>query len=102
MALLEAMASRLPVVCSAIRGSCDLMEPVDEHGMLCKGGIMVEKADDSKAYADAFAKLLQAPDLLPQMSSANRERAKSFSSELVKERMQKIYNRILCSEDAGR
>ena len=101
MALLEAMASGLPVVCSNIRGSNDLMEPISSD-TLCKGGIMVEKADDANAYADALAKLLQTPDQLPEMGQANSKRARDFSSELVTERMRKIYQRILCSEDAGR
>ena len=58
--------------------------------------------DSANAYADALAKLLQTPDQLPEMGQANSKRARDFSSELVTERMRKIYQRILCSEDAGR
>ena len=50
MALLEAMASGLPVICSDIRGSRDLMGDIlsqDDSISLCSGGIMVKKADDA-------------------------------------------------------
>lgn len=46
MALLEAMASGLPVICSDIRGSRDLMGDIlsqDDSISLCSGGIMVKK-----------------------------------------------------------
>lgn len=94
MALLEAMASGLPVVCSNIRGSNDLMEPINSD-TLCKGGIMVKKADDVNAYADALSKLLQEPDQLPEIGKTNGKRARAFSSKLVSEKMQQIYQRIL-------
>ena len=46
MALLEAMASSLPVICSDIRGSRDLMGDIlsqDDSISRCSGGIMVKK-----------------------------------------------------------
>ncbi len=59
MALLEAMASGLPVICSDIRGSRDLMGDIlsqDDSISRCSGGIMVKKADDAAAYSKAIQK----------------------------------------------
>lgn len=56
MALLEAMASGLPVICSDIRGSQDLMGEVlsqTDTAKVCSGGIMIKKADDVSAYSQA-------------------------------------------------
>ena len=94
LALLEAMASGLPVVCSNIRGSNDLMTPINTS-TLCKGGIMIEKADDITAYANALTKLIQMPDHLIDMGQTNSKQAQNFSSKLVTEKMQTIYQRIL-------
>ena len=100
MALLEAMASGLPVVCSYIRGSRDLMEPddpakADTASLLhCKGGIMTAKADDVTAYSAALRAMLNTPESLPSMGEANRVRAEQFSSQEVTARMNAIYQRI--------
>ena len=97
MALLEAMASGLPVLCSDIRGNNDLMEPLISEGALtsCAGGIMVRKADDADAYCQALIRLLSEREKLKEMGGANKTRAEAFSSELVTEKMQGIYERLM-------
>lgn len=99
MALLEAMASGLPVLCSDIRGSRDLMgEPVSQTGRLwhCSGGIMVKNADDVKAYQEALAKLLSADSgELIRMGKVNVAKSRKFDRTAVHERMEKIYRRLI-------
>ncbi len=47
MALLEAMAYGLPVICSDIRGSRDLMGKCAEDTIdVCDGGILIKHAND--------------------------------------------------------
>ena len=111
MALLEAMASGLPVLCSDIRGSNDLMEPSSPSDtapsnmpaaagiILCRGGIMVKQADDADAYCQALLHLLSTPEELLEMGMANRTRAADFRSELVTEKMRKIYERLVGAQE---
>lgn len=108
MALLEAMANGLPVVCSNIRGSRDLMEPENRGSQEiphqsaglqpCKGGYMISKADDVDAYTEALALILRHPDSMNSMKQANALRAQQFSMEQVSARMEKIYQRIGCEK----
>lgn len=98
MAMLEAMASGLPVICSDIRGSRDLMNCLADttnHSLLpCEGGIMVKKANDVNAYTNALIKLLTSPEQLSKMSISNALQATKFSSEKVDKKMREIYQRI--------
>lgn len=97
MALLEAMACGLPVLCSYIRGSSDLMGvPLSQTGRLafCKGGIMVKKADDPAAYCQALSHLLSAPAALKEMGNENRLRCQEFTVQKVGEKMEEIYGRL--------
>ena len=96
MALLEAMACGLPVVCSDIRGSRDLMarESGDDPAV-CKGGRMILKADDVEAYVEAVYQLASDPSSLCRMGQANARRAGEFDSRRVQEMMRKIYERFL-------
>lgn len=97
MALLEAMACGLPVICSDIRGSSDLMgTPLSSAGDLefCRGGIMVKKADLVDAYCQALGHMLAAPQNLAEMGLANTSRSGLFSSEEVHAAMEVVYNRL--------
>ncbi len=97
MALLEAMASGLPVLCSDIRGSQDLMDrprSQTDRIKICSGGIMVKKADDAEGFCLAIRQLLRKPDVLSAMGKHNRARAEQFSSGVVVKKMREIY-RIL-------
>ena len=107
MAMLEAMASGLPIICSNIRGSRDLMEPIKANSSqagtfmpcsleMCKGGIMVSKPDQVASYANALTQLLSHPKQLSEMKQINVARAMLFSTSQVTKRMQKIYQRISC------
>ncbi|WP_313186818.1 glycosyltransferase family 4 protein [Lacrimispora sp.] len=98
MALLEAMANGLPVVCSDIRGSRDLMDENTQDDMKtrwrnCDGGIMVDKADDIEAYAEAIEYFLKDPDELKACGKRNALKAEKFSRECVEGHMRNIYKR---------
>ena len=97
MALLEAMASSLPVICSDIRGSRDLMGDIlsqDDSISRCSGGIIV-KADDAAAYSKAIRHLLKNTDDFEKLGQENVNRSRLFQSEVVMEKMSEIYRRIL-------
>lgn len=96
MALLEAMAYGLPVICSDIRGSRDLMGanasgPFD----YCEGGILVAKADDVETYGQAIQLLLDDHSKRQEMGKKNSLRATEFSVQTVMESMEKIYRKLL-------
>ena len=108
MALLEAMSFGLPVVCSAIRGSTDLMEVRTEAEeqleerkknekmpwYRCSGGTLVRHADDVDAYAEAIQDALNHPEWLQSCREWNRKAADAFSLERVDKKMREIYGRI--------
>lgn len=98
MAMLEAMASGLPIVCSAIRGNSDLMiadspDWSNNQWKLCQGGALVRRPDDVQAYAQSIMGLLESPEKLMQAGEWNKKKAKEFSADSVIEKMQIIYKR---------
>jgi glycosyltransferase involved in cell wall biosynthesis len=96
MALLEAMTYGLPVICSDIRGSRDLMGTDSNTSFnFCDGGILVAKADDVSAYSKAIQLLLNDQSRRQEMGKKNSLRAMEFSVQAVKESMEKIYRRLL-------
>jgi len=86
VALMEAMASGLPVVCSRIRGNTDLL-------IHKKGGFLVPP-DDSEAYTKAFRRLLADKDLRMRFGAYNKERIKQNDREIIKRKMRKIYKNV--------
>lgn len=99
MALLEAMSSGLPVVCSDIRGSRDLMEmsiagQENAEWKSCDGGAMVKRADDVEAYVKAIRWCLENQERLQQAGRRNAEEAKKFTLACVEANMRKIYERL--------
>lgn len=105
VALLEAMASRLPVICSDIRGNHDLMgNPIDVIGKLelCSGGIMIKNASDSQAFAEAIRHLTAAPEKLSSIGHTNAVQAEHFSIKQVSQKMNKLYERLLNSSSHTR
>lgn len=102
MALLEAMANGLPVICSDIRGSRDLMgAPSAASGLLeyCDGGIMIQKADAPDAYCNAICHMLSPDADLRQYGEHNAAASQSFSSQKVSDTMKKIYRRLLADQN---
>ena len=96
MALLEAMAYGLPIICSDIRGSRDLMGINSKAPFnYCEGGILVAKADDVPAYSKAIQLLLGDHRKRQEMGEKNSLRATKFSIQTVKESMEKIYCKLL-------
>lgn len=71
VALLEAMATGLPVVCAGIRGNSDLV--VDGEN-----GIVV-KRNDALSFANAIESLRQSDDLRARLGSEARKRAGKYS-----------------------
>ena len=86
VALMEAMASGLPVAASNIRGNCDLIDP--------QGGNLFNPYDVS----DIEKKLLKLLNLsnieLKEMSAHNKEKIKEFSRDIVKKAMTEIYKSL--------
>lgn len=86
VALMEAMASGLPVVCSKIRGNTDLIDHESN-------GCLVEHVTDPDEYYQAIHRLLKNETLLSQAGKRNREKIKQFDSNIVREKTRQIYRK---------
>ena len=82
VALMEAMSSGMPTVCSAARGNTDLVE----NG---KEGFIVE--NEARAVADAILKLYHDPDLRHRFGQAATEKVQQYDSRNVHRVMKDIY-----------
>lgn len=82
VAVMEAMACGLPIVCSRIRGNTDLID----EGL---GGYLVD-ATDTAGFTRALTQCIHAPSNA-EMAAYNREKIKAFSESAVLERMAAIY-----------
>ena len=82
VALMEAMAVGLPIVCSNIRGNVDLVE----HG---KGGFLYE-AKDVDGFVKGMTKIVD-KDVANSMSHVNQENINKFDKKNVIQCMDKIY-----------
>ncbi len=87
IALIEAMASGLPVIASDIRGNRDLIN----HGL---GGYLYVP-DNQTSFLDALHKLAKNPALTKQMGEYNREKAKQYDISKIRYTMEKIYSDFL-------
>lgn len=83
VALMEAMASSLPVVCSKIRGNIDL---IDENG----GRLFDPYSIDS--CKDGIETLLSQD--LTALGKYNREKVKKFSTDAVLKKLKNIYSEV--------
>jgi glycosyltransferase involved in cell wall biosynthesis len=88
--LLEAMATGLPCLASAIGGNIDLLEP---------GGAGLLLAPEVAAWSESIVRVLTEPDLALDLGTAARRRIEAgFSMDAVVGRYQEIYARLLSGE----
>lgn len=101
-AMMEAMASGLPVVCSDIRGNSDLMKIEkkleDFPAYECTGGLMISDADHVESYCKGIQYMLKKQDQWVQMGKENFDNINVFDIEHVSQVMQTIYNKIFNSK----
>lgn len=90
VALMEAMASGVPVVCSKIRGNVDLIVPEE-------GGFLVDPKD-IKGFANSILKLKENHELRKKMGLFNAERIQKFDIEVVNRKMRDIYQFAIAKE----
>lgn len=83
VALMEAMANGLPVVCSNIRGNSDLIESG-------KGGYLVEP-DDVEGFAKYIKELIEDSRLRSEFGDFNHKKIDNYSIENVLKEMEEIY-----------
>lgn len=83
VALMEAMASGLPVICSEIRGNCDLIQN-EQGGYLCEPSNMDN-------FAKYIEELVENSDKRNEMSKYNKGVIENFGMDVVKENMIHIY-----------
>ena len=85
--ILEAMDLGKPCVGSKTRGIADLIDD-GIGGYICK-------PTDHKAFAEAFSILMNDKDLCIRMGVHNKEKAKGFSYEIVRQEYIDIYSKVL-------
>lgn len=83
VALMEAMALGLPVVCSNIRGNTDLIESG-------KGGYLVNP-NDIEEFKYYICKLICDEKLRLKMGKVNKENIQMFNKEIIKGYLKHIY-----------
>lgn len=83
VALMEAMASGLPIICSKIRGNTDLIEDG-------KGGYLVEP-DDVEGFKDSIEKVINNIQLRVKMGKYNLEEVNRYDNKAIEGNMQLIY-----------
>ena len=87
VALMQAMASSLPVVCSRIRGNTDLIKDG-------QGGYMYDPMDVD-GFADGLKELLDNRAVCRKMGRVNRRRVAKYDIASVNEIMRNIYISLL-------
>ena len=85
LALMEAMSSGLPVVCTRIRGNTDLVEN-NVSGVF--------SANSPDVLAGAILRLCWDPALRQHIGAAAREKTADFDSHLVMDRMMALYRQL--------
>ena len=83
VSLMEAMATGLPTVVSAVRGNTDLIAPN-------KGGFLYS-VNDVNGFTDGIQKLVQNPELRNKMGEYNKKRIKDNDIRIIKEELAGVY-----------
>ena len=83
VALMEAMANGLPVVCSNVRGNSDLIEDG-------KGGYLIEPVD-VEGFAKYIKGLIEDSRLKSEFGDFNHKKIENYSIENVLKEMEEIY-----------
>lgn len=86
VALMEAMAAGLPVVCSNIRGNSDLIEEGN-------GGYLI-KPNDIDSFANSIKILFKNPELRVKLGEFNKNAIKKYDINNIKKSMEEIYLNI--------
>ena len=86
MAVIEALATGLPVVCSKIRGHIDVIQH-GKNGFLCD---LNKKA----SFFDAVIKLCNDSELRDSMRIINISDARKYSIDIILNEMMKIYSEV--------
>ena len=82
VALMEAMSSAMPIVCTKIRGNTDLIED-GVSGLFCQ--------NSPEALAQMLSKVYAAPEKRKALGQAAAERSGLFDEKTIHERMKEIY-----------
>lgn len=83
VALMEAMACGLPVVCSRIRGNTDILKNN-------RGGFLADP-NDVNGFKNALERLIADKDLRERFGEFNKDRIRKHDRKFVKEKMKEIY-----------
>lgn len=83
VSLMEAMAAGVPVVCSRIRGNCDLIRNKREGRVL--------QARDVQGFADAIRQIMEHPKQADQYCKYAKKRVEAYAAERVNKKMRSIY-----------
>lgn len=83
VALMEAMACSLPIVCSEIRGNVDLVN--DSNGILCE-------KNDADSYKRALDKLTDNSSLRESMAQKAFQTSKEYDIKIIEKYMNDIYS----------
>lgn len=86
VALMEAMATGLPVICSDIRGNRDLVENE-------KGGYLLQPTD-VEGFANNIVKIINDRQLAAEFSKVNLESIKQFDTTKVNKIMYEVYTNL--------
>ena len=90
LVLLEALAQGTPVVSTAVMGTADVLRGV-------KGAVVVP--EEVEAFAEGVARVLRDPELRAELSSHARDDAARWASKAMAERMLKIFEHVVESDE---
>ncbi len=85
VALMEAMAVGMPVVCSKIRGNTDLIEE-GKNGFMCS-------PYDAAGFAKGIERVIQDINLRKKMETENIKIIKNFDNKIAVEKIKEIYGK---------